>query len=128
MVGCKLLSTSLHSTLEYLFCIATFYADVVIAFEIQDRFLLNLASNTEFARYTSAFPLFKHQVPVFDLIANRACLVFVKTFSTCFHFRIELVAVEFSVTFRARVTLRATSKTVLLQVSSYLVLEFIFML
>jgi hypothetical protein len=128
VVACKLLSTSLHSTLEYLFCIATFYADVVIAFEIQDRFLLNLASNTEFARYTSAFPLFKHQVPVFDLIANKACLVLEKTFSTYFLLGIELVAVEFCVTFRALVTLPATRKIVLLLVSRYTVLEFMFLL
>ena len=128
MVGCKLLSTSLHSTLEYLFCVATIYADVVIAFEIQDRFLLNLSSNTEFARYTSAFPLFKHQVPVFDLIANRACLVFFKTFSTCFHPRIELVAVEFCSTFVARVARLATSKKVVLLVSRSTVLEIGFML
>ena len=128
VVGCKLLSTSLHSTLEYLFCIATIYAGVVIAFETQDRSLLILASNTEFARYTSAFPLFKHQVPVFDLIANRACLVLEKTFSTYFLLGIELVAVEFCVTFRALVTLPATSKTVLLLVSRYTVLEVTFML
>ena len=127
VVGCKLLSTSLHSTLEYLFCIATIYAGVVIAFETQDRSLLILASNTEFARYTSAFPRFK-QIPFFDLIANRACLVLEKTFSTYFLFRIELAAVEFCVTFRALVTLPATSKTVLLLVSRYTVLEFTFML
>jgi len=88
---------TMYSTLEYLFCIATIYADVIIFFETQRRFLLILASNTEFARYTSAFVpnVRKHQVSVFDLIANRACLGFWEsTISTYAHFTIELEAVE----------------------------------
>jgi len=74
VIGCKLLSTSLHSTLEYHFCTATIYAGVVIAVEFVFRFRLILASNTEFARDTSASARFKHQIPVFGLIANRASL------------------------------------------------------
>ena len=47
-----------------------------------DVFLYILAWNIEFARYTSAFACCKHQVPAFDFIAKKACLIFEKTFLT----------------------------------------------
>ena len=64
----------------------------------------------------------------FALIANRACLIFEKTFSTYLRFRIELPAVEYCERFLARVTLHTTSKSALLLISRYFVLEVILML
>ncbi len=49
-------------------------------------------------------------------------------FFTFMRFRIELAAVEFCVTFLARVSLHVTSKSTLLLVSRYFVCEFILML
>ena len=65
---------------------------------------------------------------VFDLTANRACLIFEKTFYTYLRFRIELAAVEFCERFLARVTLHTTCKSALLLVCRYFVLEGILML
>ena len=81
-----------------------------------------MAVKTDFAIDTSAFSPNLHQKPhvtVFDLIANRACLVFEKTNFTYVHVRIEVVVVAFFETLQARVTVQATNKTAHVLVSRY---------